>query len=132
MMFSKKKSGQSLVEVVVSIGIVILITSGVVALLVNVLGGRTKSFDRKKATELAQKVVETMVADKNQQGNYFWSGTYWTGKYLGQKVDVNYVGYFYNVTTTFPYADGVEAKVVVGWVGTSDTVTVSRLFTKYR
>lgn len=134
-----RKLGQSMVEVVVAIGLVILVTSGVVALVVNVLGARTKSFDRRKATELAQKVVETIIADKNQKGNQFWQGTSYFSKYADNSTDPLYPGFVYSVDydqdTTSPGCNPgyvcVEATVVVGWGGSSDTVEVSRYFSKY-
>lgn len=134
------KKGQSLIEVVVSIGLVVLVTSGVVMLLVNVLGGRSRSFDRRKATELAQKVIETIVADKNQDSDRFWrtDQSYWTTEFSDNMVDSNFEGYFYDVTNqqiltgscNGEYAC-VEVTVTVGWDGSSDTVSVNRLFTKY-
>lgn len=123
------KKGQSIVEAVVAVGVVILVISGVVVLLVNVLGARTKSFDRKIATELAQKVVETFVADESQRGGEFWSDEYWVDKLGSNMSDVNFGGYFYNVDR-YDRFGGYEVVVVVGWQGSGDTVTVSRLFTR--
>lgn len=135
----KATTGQSMVEVVVAVGLVILVTSGVVALLVNVLGARTKSFDRRKATELAQKVVETIVADKNQKGEEFWQGLTYFSKYGSNATDPLFPDYRYNVTASqdvaSPNCGGgykcVEATVTVGWASSSDTVVVSRYFSKY-
>lgn len=80
----KKISGQSLVEVVVSIGLVVLVVSGVVTLVVNSLGARNKGFDRKKATELAQKVTEKSCQIKSTTPIVF--GSKLTGQRLSDQI----------------------------------------------
>ena len=96
--FLKSKKGQSLIEVVFSIGIIMVVMSGVVFLIIATLGAKTKSYDRKKAVEISQNVIEGMVQTKMSDGTSFWNITspYWVA--LGQN-QVN-GDYTYNVTVT--------------------------------
>lgn len=98
-----KLRGQSLVEVVVSIGLIGLVITGVVVLMVNTLAVRTRGFDRKKATELASKVTETVLNDKLRNPTVFWNldganhPTYWDN-WGNTMVDNEFPGYNYIVT----------------------------------
>ncbi len=69
----KNQKGQSIVELVFAIGVVALVMTGVVILLVNSFGARNKSFDRKKAVELAEIVTEDLVDFSKNDYEAFWN-----------------------------------------------------------
>ncbi len=68
----QNKQGQSMVEVVFSIGIVALVITGAVILMLNSLSSQSKRFDYKKATEMGQEVMEGLVSQKNNNPVQFW------------------------------------------------------------
>jgi len=116
---------------------VILMISGVAVLLVNSISTRTKSFDRTKATELGQKVIESIIHDKTMDPVAFWKNTYWN-KYVANMTDSAFPNYQYTVTNQQINSGScgggyncVEATITVGWSATSDIVIIKRLFTKY-
>lgn len=68
-----KKLGQSIVEVIVGVGVIVLVLGGVVVLMVRTMGAKNKSFDRIKATEFAQVLMEEKVSESKNQQDIFWS-----------------------------------------------------------
>ncbi len=128
--------GQSLIEVVFSIGMVALVISGVVFLILATLGSRTKSYDRKKAVEIAQNVIEGMVQTKNDDGTSFWNlnSAYWVG--LGTSQVSN--NYFYSVTVSQYSSNGcsalrvecINANVTVGWNNGQKIENFTRFFSR--
>lgn len=135
-LFRFNKSGQSLIEVVFSIGIIMVVISGVVFLIISTLGAKTKSYDRKKAVEISQNVVEGMVQTKMSDGTSFWDlgSAYWTD--LAQ----NHIDgeYNYNVTVTQYSGNGcslmetecINARVNVNWKDGEVIESFNRFFTK--
>jgi len=142
----RNNKGQSLVEVVLAIGVVVLVVTGVVILIVNVVGIKANSFDRKKASDLAETVVENLIESEKNNPEEFWL--------LSQmKNDVKlsgFDGFTYRVEFT-PKLDGncspilvclgfddndcvlspkcVYAKVTVNW-GNNKVLTVDRFFSR--
>lgn len=86
---SKNNRGQSLVEVVVGVGIMALTLSGVVALMVFSMGARSKGIDRKKASEVAARVSEGLVEQRNGSPAEFWSDS----NFSEQRKTLDGVGY---------------------------------------
>ena len=68
---NKRERGQSVIEVVFSVGVLVLVLGGVTTLLIKSVSGRTEGFDRKKATELAEVVIEGLVAEKRNNPDSF-------------------------------------------------------------
>lgn len=133
---NNRSNGQSLIEVVFSIGIIMVVLSGVVFLIISTLGAKTKSYDRKKAVEISQNVIEGMVQTKMSDGTSFWNigSAYWVA--LGQNhVDGDYN---YNVTVTQFSGNGcsavvlecVNARVNVTWKNGEVIENFNRFFTK--
>ncbi|MFZ2153130.1 MAG: hypothetical protein WAV41_03675 [Microgenomates group bacterium] len=129
----KKQMGQSLIEVVFSIGLIAVVVSGVVFLLVQSLGAKSKSYERKKAVELSQNVIEGMVESKSADATSFWNlnSIYWLD--MGQ----NHVSGDYNYRVTPSQVSGlgcsptvvecINATVTVGW-GSNQTMSSSNRF----
>ncbi|MFA6250770.1 MAG: hypothetical protein WC686_04735 [Candidatus Shapirobacteria bacterium] len=125
-----KNKGQGLVELLLSVTIIVLVTTGVVALMVKTLANRNRGFDRNKASRLGTLVLEDMVKARSDPGIDFFGSPY------SPIVDVSaFVGY----TFTYVYEDRdcgvgktcIEGVVRVGWSGSPDQVEMKRLFYKY-
>lgn len=88
----KKQLGQSMIEMVFAITIVALVITGAVVLIVNSIGVKNRSFDRKKAMELAEIVMENLVDQKKNNSTYFWEQNQKIGQTLA-----NFSGYSYDI-----------------------------------
>lgn len=136
---NKEEKGQSLVELIFSVGIIVLVLTGVVVLVSNVLGARTKALTRKKATELATLVVEDLVNKSKNSPDIFWTLTNEAGV-----TNPDFPGYNYSIDFTnisvgqsgYPNCgigetNCAEAVVSVGWSGkTPESVMFNRFFFK--
>lgn len=131
-----KNKGQSLVELIFSIAIVVLVLSGVVVLVINVLGTKTRTFDRKRATRLAELVTEQLTDMKKNDPLTFWQLSP-----IINRTDpgLDYKGYTYsvdftNITTNgcgIGITDCAEAVLSIGWSGkTNQTLIFNRFFTR--
>jgi len=116
----KNQKGQSIVELVFAIGVVALVMTGVVVLLVNSFGARNKSFDRKKAVELAEIVTEDLVNWSKNDFEAFWNETSdppWTS---GDLTNENFDGYKYQIIHNWspectPNTDCAVVNIKVIW-----------------
>jgi hypothetical protein len=122
------KKGQGIVEVVFSIGVVLLILSGVVILMVNTFGAKNKGFDRKKATQLAQMIIEEKVAERDNSPETFWSNIENGVKEERLTKEDGFAGYFYNVTYIKIDDDSGRVEVDVWMDGRDEKVTFERFF----
>lgn len=143
-MNNNNNKGQSMVELVFSVGIIVLALTGVVILVINSLGAKTKSGDRTKAAELGEIVVENLVNQKKNDADNFWL--------LNNQIDrtnEKFPGYVYSITftniannpTQYPTCgldtEGVgttnctEATINIGWSGAEpQNLTFTRFFSK--
>ena len=124
----KYKAGQGLIELVVSIGVIVLVLSGTVSLLVFTMGKRNKGFDRSKASRLAEVVVERLVDEERNDPEKFWL----TNESVGETL-VGFEGYSYSISYTYLSAvcEGcVETIVSVGWSGADQELEAKRFFAK--
>jgi hypothetical protein len=124
------KKGQGMVEVVFSIGVVMLILAGIVILMVNTFGAKNKGFDRKKATQLAQMIIEKNVADRDNAPGDFWEKMD-NDSLIEDLTEDSFTGYIYNVS----YQGNDDGKsgtvtVIVTMPGRDDEVTFERFFGK--
>ena len=117
----------------VAIGVIALVLGGVVTLLVQVMGARNKSFDRKKATRLASVVMESLVEEEKNSPSSFWAlseRNNWShGGFEGYVYSVG----FTEVVVGCSKGSKACAQVVlaVGWSGSSEQgVTFTRFFAK--
>lgn len=116
-------------ELVLSAAILVLVTTGVVALMVKSLGTRNKGFDRNKASRLGALVVEELVKARNDPTVDFFGGSYVPSVDL-----VNFSGYTYSVGYSSVDCGSrlcKEAVINVGWSGSGDSIIMKRLFSKY-
>lgn len=69
------KKGQSVIEIVFSVGIIVLVLTGVVVLVVSTASAKRKTAEREKAVELSQKLIEDKVLEIKKDPLNFWNGT---------------------------------------------------------
>jgi Tfp pilus assembly protein PilV len=136
-MVKKTNYGQSLIEVVFSVGIIVMVLTAVVSLVVSSLHSRTNNYDRKRAAELGQKVIENLVAEKQSDPTNFFnpaSDVFWAGLNLGNTQTMDgYDGYYYAIDYA-PTAGGcttvcANVTVAVGYSGEADDTNV--IFTRF-
>ncbi len=89
------KRGQALIESVVAIGVLALVMTAAIALIVMSTANRRNNFDRRRANELANQVVETFVNESQNNVADFWGNL--SGGNCGE---ANFTGYScsYNFT----------------------------------
>jgi Tfp pilus assembly protein PilV len=137
-----KLQGQGLIEVVFAVGVIVVVLTAVISLVVSSLHSRTSGYDRKKAAELGQKVMEQLVQEKDQNPADFWdisSPAFWLGVNLGTtQTMTGYEGYSYaidfrpvtNIGTSCPPSPILCANATVG-IGYSDNNTQNVVFTRF-
>lgn len=72
----ERESGQSLIDVIFSIGIVVLVLTGVVTLVVNITKVKTMAYERQRAIELSQLLIEDKLLESKNNLLVFWNGGY--------------------------------------------------------
>ena len=133
------RRGQGVVESVFAVGILALLLGGTIILLVMGISNRQKSFDRRKATELATIITENLIVSSQNDPEEFW-------KLTGVGVEVpesGFEGYTYsigftNVSNNSSYpncgigkTDCTEVVIGIGWSGkTPQFLYFNRFFSK--
>jgi type II secretory pathway pseudopilin PulG len=126
-----KQRGQSLIEVVFSIGVLIMVIAAVVDLVVKTTGVKSMELQRKKASEMSEVIVENLLDDKKNSPNIFWmlsevkKGTTLPNFFDGYTYGVGFtnVGCGTGIGTSC-----VSATITIDW-GNSQTFVVNRFFT---
>lgn len=126
----KNQIGQSLVEVVFSIGVVALVITGAVILIINALGVKNDAFLRKRAADAATYVMEDLVDKSKNEVNNFWNLTPIVSQVDGFNYNVVFdrdrvVDAKCNVDINNP--DCVTAVITVSW-GNGKILTINRFF----
>ncbi len=120
--------GQGLIELVVSVGVILLVLAGTLSLVIFSMGKRNKSSDRSKAIRLAGVVMERLVETKRNNPEAFWQLTEVTGGEMDGFDD-----YLYSIDFS-PEDCGenicTKARVSVDWSGAGGEVQFSRFFAK--
>lgn len=141
-MVKRNLNGQSLIEVIFSVGVIILVISAVLTLLVTSLKSRSQSFNRNKAAELGQKVMEELVTEKETGGREFWDldSEFWQTNLGTTQTMTGFPGYNYAIGFTQVFGPGAKcpgsgavfecanATIGVGWSG---DVTQKVIFTRF-
>ena len=124
------KKGQSLVEVIFSVGVVILVLTGIVVLAVNTAKSRNATYQRQRAVELTQKLIEAEVKKAKDDPITFWN-TQNRGSSSGYYPDMP--DYAYNIdyvcNITGSSSDNCNAVFTVNW-GNNESLSVQRFFSK--
>jgi Tfp pilus assembly protein PilV len=132
------KKGQGIVESIFSVGVLGLILTGVVILVVMTLSSKKTSFDRKKAVELGEIVMEEIVANSINDKESFWSLAN-----VSETENPDFKDYHYTVTYTpisgnpaYPNCgvggiNCAEVEVRVSWQGkNAETLIFNRFFSR--
>jgi len=134
-----REKGQGLVEVLVSVGIIVLILAGVVPMMLTSMASKTKTFERKKAIELAEIKMEELVNMEKNDGTTFWETKINNPETDKDASGEGFVGYTYSIIYTF---DGtspcviakkncVHVNVEVKWIkDPAKKVSFSRFFAR--
>ncbi len=136
------KKGQGLIEVVFSVGVIILVLTAVLSLLVSSLKSKTQSYDRGKAAELGQKIVEQLVEKESADKDNFWNmnSSFWQANNGVRQTMTGYPGYNYTINFTRVINDCpngatnficANATVEVAWSGrTAQQLVFTRFFSR--
>lgn len=133
------RRGQGVVESVFSVGVLILLMGGAVILIIMGISNRNASFDRRKATELANLVVESQISLSKNYPEIFWTLDN-SGNSLTMAGFENYkysVG-FTNISNSTDYpncgigvTDCAEMVVKIDWSGKNpQSLYFNRFFSK--
>jgi hypothetical protein len=97
--------------------------------MVNTFGAKNKGFDRKKATQLAQMIIEEKVAERDNETETFWRNINYGIEEKNQP-RIGFDGYLYDVTYSKDGDNGGRVIVEVKMEGRDETVTFERFFAK--
>lgn len=133
----RKQAGQSIVELVFAVILVVLFLTGSVMALIAAVSARGESLARKKAARLAELVMEETTGLKINNPDYFWQMI----PESGEKTE--FVGYTYSVnyspvggSADYPdcqvgLKNCVDVKVTVNWQRkTSNSLELKKFFGK--
>jgi Tfp pilus assembly protein PilV len=139
-MVTRRAGGQSLIEVVFSVGVIVLVLTAVVSLMISSLHSRTTGYDRKKADELGQTVMEQLVEIGQTSPEDFWnvSSAFWAANKGISQTMSGYDGYNYmidfvgetNIGTSCPPSPIICANATVN-VGYSSNNGNNVVFTRF-
>jgi Tfp pilus assembly protein PilV len=128
-----KELGQSLLEVVFSIGVIALVVTGSVALIINAVGLKNNSLQRKKAAEMAETIIEDLIKKEKSEMEVFWEKNGETEAVLN-----NFEGFDYLIEYSDVDVSGCDSSsctnvtVTINW-GNPDNLKnleVSRFFSR--
>lgn len=128
----KNKKGQSLIEVIFSMGVVILVLVGVVMLMVVTAKAKRIAWERQKAIELSQLLIDEGINYLKDEDNSlnFWNSSSDLNNTTGLTETRNdFPGYSYN--TSFLDCTSSSCRIVftITW-GDSQSLSVERLFSR--
>jgi len=131
---NKKAIGQSIIEVVFAVGVIGLVLTGVIALVIKSVNSNRKTMTRDKAVELANIVMEDLVAKQKNEPTNFWnltdvSTTVWPDFDDRYTYEVDFTRDETSGSCSSVRANCVQVDVTVRWQAeTSKSVTFSRFF----
>jgi len=122
----KNNKGQSLIDVIFSMGIVVLVLTGVIILVVSTAKVKRMAFERQKAVELSQLLIENKVLESKNDQTVFWNGSK-TNQSNQSYVGAVFDGYLYDVE--YEDCGSISCKIIftVKW-GDNQNLKVERLF----
>lgn len=126
----KNKKGLSIIDVIFSMGIVVLVLTGVIILIVNTASARRAAYERQKAVEFSQLLIETKVLEIKNDPVNFWnnlSNLSDQENKNAESINSNFSGYLYNVEYKNCVTSNCTIIFTVKW-GDSQELKVERLF----
>jgi len=124
----KNEFGQSILEVVFSIGVIALVVTSSVILIVNSVGLKNKNLTRKKASDLAVLIVEDLVSEERNNKDEFWDLNYNPNV---EKEDIFDYSVVYNGVSDeeCTVSTCINAVITVDW-GDDESLEVTRFFSR--
>ena len=129
----KNKKGQSIVEIIFSIGVIATVIVGVITLVVNVLRVKNTSLKRKQAAAASDIVLEDLLQEKKVSPENFWLLTP-----VGETPVDGFEGYVYTVNFTEISGSGcrsdindcANAVINIIWDNGASNLSVTRFFSR--
>lgn len=122
------KKGQSLVDVVFAIGMVVLVLTGVVVLMVSTAKMKRLSLERQKAVELSQRLIEDQTLNIKKDPS-FWSNLSSLTDKSGQ-TDPNFPDYTYDVGYSGCVDPNCKISFSINWGDSPTPLKVEKLYTR--
>ena len=124
----KNNKGQSIVDLIFSIGIITLVLTGVLVLIVSTAKIKRISLERQKAVELSQLLIEKKTLEIKENKQVFWEGLGSLTNKTGT-IEPNFPGYNYDIS--YNGCGGNSCKVIftVNW-GDNQKISVEKFFSK--
>ena len=128
----KNKKGQSLIEVIFSMGVVILVLVGVVMLMVVTAKAKRIAWERQKAIELSQLLIDESVnlfKDEDYSLN-FWNNSIGLDGTTGSNTTHDgFPGYLYHISYVDCNSNSCKFVFTITW-GDSQSLSVERVFSR--
>ena len=129
----KNNKGQSIVEIVFSVGVIAIVVVGVITLVVNVIRVKDTSMKRKRAIEFSEVIVENLLQKKKTVPEEFWLLTP-----INETSMSNFEGYVYTVGFTEVSGNGcrddindcANAIINITWDEGSTNLSITRFFSR--
>lgn len=117
-------------EIIFSIGVVILVLTGVVALVITTAKVKRMAAERQKAIELSETLIEKQILTVKNDPSTFWSNTTTlNGQTDSGNIDPDYPNYIYDINYTNCNDLSCNVGFTIYW-GESQSLSVERLFSK--
>jgi len=123
----KNNKGQSLIDVIFSIGIVVLVLTGVIVLVVSTAKIKRITFDRQKAVELSQSLIENKILEIKNDPLSFWNGAVALNGTSSPAVTQGV--YSYTIAYSSCTATSCNITFNLTW-GDNQSLSVNRFFTR--
>lgn len=125
----KNKKGQSLIDVIFSIAMVVLVLTGVVVLIVSTAKVKRVAFERSRAIELSQKIIDAEVKKVKDDPLSYWS----SAKNDFNGTDSDFPGYDYRIQYDCDIVGGPSDNCSIifniNW-GDNQSLSVERFFSR--
>ena len=128
----KNNKGQSLIDIIFSVGIVVLVLTGVIALVVSTTKLKKISLERQKAVELSQLLIDDQILKIKNDRPGFWDEIKLNKLYqLGTNFGEEFSSYEYNINYQNGNCGTQECNIifVINW-GDGQSLSVERFFTR--
>ncbi len=128
-----KQKGQSLIEIIFAVGVLVIVVTAVVSLVVKTTGVKSSTNQRKRAGEMGEVIVENLVELKKNEVDRFWQLENVTTPQSLPAFD----GYQYVINFT-PVTEGdcddtviecTRAEVTISW-DNGQNLKINRFFSK--
>jgi hypothetical protein len=124
----KHNKGQSIVDMIFSIGIITLVLTGVVVLIVSTAKLKRISLERQKAVELSQLLIEKKTLYIKENKSDFWDNISSLPDEINSN-DSNFPGYSYDVVYSGCNSTSCKVVFTVKW-GDNQSLSVEKFFSK--